>query len=145
MGEGAAAVAVAHREDAVRTGFQSLVDGDVAAFVRRHARLVEAEVVRVRPPAGGEEDIGAQDLRGACRTIDAGPDAVAGFEEADALRPRADGDALAFEDVAHGGADILVLPGDQPRPLLDDRHVRAEAAEHLGEFQPDAVLHRRRR
>jgi hypothetical protein len=74
---------------------------------------------------------------GACRTIDAGPDAVAGFEEADALRPRADGDALTFEDVAHGGADILVLPGDQPRPLLDDRHVRTEAAEHLGEFQPD--------
>ena len=35
--------------------------------------------------------------------------------------------------------DVLVLARDQPRTLLDDRHLGAEAAVHLREFEADVA------
>ena len=57
--------------------------------------------------------------------------------EADALGVEPHRDALGLEDVADRVRDVLVLAPDQPRPLLDHRHLAAEAAEHLGEFEAD--------
>ncbi len=46
-------------------------------------------------------------------------------------------DAFFLQNLADCLRDILVFARNQPRAALDDRHLRAEAAIHLGEFQPD--------
>ena len=62
---------------------------------------------------------------------------VAARREADALGIEVHRDAFIFEDAFHGRGDVLVLVLDQPRAALDDRHLGAEAAIHLREFEPD--------
>ena len=57
--------------------------------------------------------------------------------EADAFGVQPDRDAFAFEDLPDRVGNVLVLARDQPRALLDHRHLGAEAAEHLREFEPD--------
>ena len=41
--------------------------------------------------------------------------------------------------VSNGLRNVLVLAGDQARPLLDDRDLGAEAPVHLREFEPDVA------
>ena len=48
-----------------------------------------------------------------------------------------DVNAILAQDLGHLVGDIGVLAREQPRAALDDRDPRAEAAEHLGELQPD--------
>ena len=50
-----------------------------------------------------------------------------------------DGDALVLEDLLDGGRDVLVLAGCQPRALLDDGDLGAEAPVHLGELERDVA------
>ena len=51
----------------------------------------------------------------------------------------ADRDAFGLEDLAHRLRDVLVFAADQPRRLLDDRHLGAEAAVHLRELEADVA------
>ena len=57
--------------------------------------------------------------------------------EADALGIEVHRDAFVLEDALHRGRHVLVFVLDQPRAALDDRHLGAEAAVHLREFEPD--------
>ena len=57
--------------------------------------------------------------------------------EADAVGIEVHRDPLVLKDVLHRGGDVLVLVLDQPRAALDHRHLGAEAAIHLREFEPD--------
>src|SRR6516164_8587668 len=71
VGERAATVAVAERPDARDVGLKTFVDRDVAAPIERNAGTVEAEIVRIGPPAHGQQDIGAEDFGFTLHTIDA--------------------------------------------------------------------------
>ena len=61
---------VAQRPDAGHAGAQLVVDRDVAARVGGDAGLVEAEVVGVRPPADGGEQVAAVDRQRPARRVD---------------------------------------------------------------------------
>ena len=69
--------------------------------------------------------------------MQADDDALALFIQLHALRVRAQADALALEDRADLGGDVIVLARQQLRHSLDHRHLGAEAPVHLREFQPD--------
>ena len=43
------------------------------------------------------------------------------------------------QNLANRFRDFFVLARDEARALLDDRHLRAEAAVHLRELQPDVA------
>ena len=55
------------------------------------------------------------------------------------MAPTIDGDALVLEDVPDGRRDVLVLARGQPRTLLDDGDLGAEAPVHLRELQRDVA------
>ena len=46
-------------------------------------------------------------------------------------------DALGGQDAGDRLRQVGVFPRDDLRPCLEDGDAAAEAAEHLGEFQPD--------
>ena len=48
-------------------------------------------------------------------------------------------DALVAQDVAHALRYFVVFARDDPRALLDDGDLRAEAPVHLAEFEPDVA------
>ena len=137
MGESAAAVAIAERVDSIDVGGEAIVDDDVAVLVRLDARRLKPEVVRVRLPPDRQQDMRADRLLGAGVTVKADSDVIPTRLEGDALRIETHRNPLAFEDLAQGIADVLVLARDQPRRLLHHRHLGAEAAVHLCEFQAD--------
>ena len=139
VGEGAAAVALAERPDAGDVGGELVVDRDDAALVRFNASGVEAEVVGVGLAAHGEEDVGAELLGRAFGAVDVHGDPAVVAGEADALRVGADAHALVLEDAAHGLRDVGVLAADDLGPLLDHRHLGAQAAEGLGELEADVA------
>src|SRR5439155_1481334 len=62
VSEGAPTVAVAQCPDARDIGVQPVVDFDVATGGRGDSCFVETKIVRVRPPADGEQDMGAADM-----------------------------------------------------------------------------------
>ena len=66
-------------------------------------------------------------------------DSVVLLGETDRVGADDDVDAFGFEDVLDRGGDVLVLPGGQPRTLLDDGDLGAEPAVHLGELQRDVA------
>src|SRR5262249_9171102 len=48
-------------------------------------------------------------------------------------------DPFLAEEIGDRLRDVLVLPRDQARPELDQGHLAAEAAIHLGEFESDVA------
>src|SRR6516162_3965265 len=135
--EGSLAVAVAERPDALRSGLQSVVDGYVAAFIAADSGFVETEIVGIRPPADGQQQMRAGDFGGAIGAIDLGDDLVAALGEADAFGIQPDLDALALDDVLDRRRHVLVLMANEPRRHFDDRCLAAKAAVHLAEFEAD--------
>ena len=79
----------------------------------------------------------ASDFWSALGAIDLGDDLLAAFREADAFGVQPDMHALELDDVLDRGRHVLVLVVDEPRRHLDDRHLAAEAAVHLPEFEAD--------
>jgi hypothetical protein len=79
----------------------------------------------------------ADDLRRAVLAIHADRDAIGMRREMDALCFQAEMDAFLVEDVQERRGNILVLPRNQARALLHHRHLAAEAAHHLREFEAD--------
>ena len=137
VGEGAAAVRVADREDSLDVGAKLVVDDDVAVRVGRNARLVEAEIVRVRAAADGEEQMAAHDLLRALAAFQADGDAVAAFLVGDAFGVQPDLHAFLLKDRLHRVGHVGVLARDQPVGHLHDGHAAPEAAIHLRELKPD--------
>jgi hypothetical protein len=135
--ERAAAIDVAQRKDAGDVGGKLIVDRDEAARVGRYAGAIEPKVVGVRDASDGEQQM---------RTGDVARIFVAAHRDGDAFRTsfgaqafcvEPDGDALAFENGSHGLRHRFVFARDQSRRHLDHGHATAEAAIHLGEFEPD--------
>ena len=118
---------------------RAIVDRDETSGVRRYPGRLQAEVGRVGHAADREQHVAPDDVGRPLRAVDADPDALRMRREADAFRPCPDRDALRFQDVAHRLRHVLVLAADQPRTLLDDRHLRAEATIDLTELQADVA------
>jgi hypothetical protein len=51
--------------------------------------------------------------------------------------PSSNGDAFILQHRADRIGYVLILPGNQPWPFLDDRYLRTETTIGLAEFQPD--------
>src|SRR5687767_5970930 len=139
VGERALAVAVAERPDPRNARAELVVDDDVASLVDGDACLVEAEIIGVRTAADGEQHVRTLHVRRAIGAVDAGGDLAAALGEADALRVQADLDALVLDDLADRGRNVFVLAADEPRPHFDNRHLGAETAKHLAEFEADVA------
>src|SRR5262245_66039319 len=98
MGEGATAVAVAERPHARYAGAELVVDLDVAAGILLDSGPVEPEIVGVRPPAGGDQEVGARDLALAPFAVERHDNVVALFLDAEALGVELNINTLAIED-----------------------------------------------
>jgi len=140
VGEGAAAVAVAHGVDAFYVGAELVVYCDVAFVVGGDAGFVETQVLGVGSAAYGEEDVGADG--GGLLAFGAGyayADAFGVRGESDAFGVEADVDAFALEDVEDGGGDVFVFVEDKALGALDDGDLGAEAAVHLAKLDADVT------
>jgi hypothetical protein len=139
VGEGAAAVAVPQRPDALDIRPQLVVDLDVAPLVRLDAGCLEAEIVGVGPAPGGDEQMAARDLARRVRVAEGDGDAARLPGHADAFRPGMQRHALALKNVRDGGRDVLILARDDPWSHLDDGDAAAEAPVHLRELEADVA------
>ncbi len=139
MREGAAAVAVAERPNRRDTGAQEIVGSNKAALVDCDAGRLETEIVRVRHAPDGEQEVRARNLGFPLRRFEARADVTAGPFKALARGASANVDALAGENVHDGGGHVLVLARHETRGRLDDRDLGSEAAENLGELEPDVA------
>ena len=99
MREGAAAVAVAECPDAWNVGGKGVVDGDVAARIGLDAGAVEAEIVGVRTPPNGQQDVRPDDRGCAFEAVNADCYAFLVRHDGDALGAGSDANALAQENV----------------------------------------------
>ncbi|MEM1417849.1 MAG: hypothetical protein AAGH15_23320, partial [Myxococcota bacterium] len=131
MREGAAPVDVADGEEAGHARAKHAVRLEEPARVRLEADGLEADGVRVRRPADREQQIRALE-RAPIRERQ--PYARLRLRDAGA---REDLDALVAEERQYAPRDVLVLAVEHALRALDDRHPRAEAAEDLGELEPD--------
>ena len=137
--EGAPAVAVAQRPDARHVGAELVVHLDEPALVDGDAGLVEAEVVGVRAAADGHQQMRADDLLRAIGGVETGDDVLAALRDLQAFGAQMQSDAFGFQDVGDCSGRVLVLARDQARRHLDHRHLTAEAAVDLREFQADVA------
>ncbi|MFO1060379.1 MAG: hypothetical protein U1E53_25835 [Dongiaceae bacterium] len=136
VGEGAAAIALAERPDALGRGPQLVVDRDVAAAVDRDAGPVEPEIAGVGRAPDGEQQVRADRLGRPVVAAEPGHHLVAAPFQGRAFGMEPDGDALGLEDRLNGGRDVLVLAPDQPVGHLDHRDPAAEAAADLANSSP---------
>ena len=135
MGERPLAVTVAHGPDVVDSGPQLIVDGDVSPGVRCHAGLFETKVVGVGHAPDRDQQVRAR-YNG---TAGADRHPVAVFRYPNIAGTQVDCDALTFENVLDGGADVVVFARGKSRPAFDDRDLGAEPAEHLRELETDVA------
>jgi hypothetical protein len=113
---------------------EEIVHMDAVPLVVCHARLLEPHPPDVRDPPGADKDlvdrhfgfdavpVHAHDFA-FLRAADL--DDPGGKRHVDAVRPEG-----AMEDLRR----VRVFPRQKPRDLFDDRHLRAEPPERLGEF-----------
>jgi hypothetical protein len=134
-----ASVAVAERPDPVDVRAQLIVHRDEPAPVGLHADRVESEVVGVGNTADGEQQMRTDDLWRAIATLDGGHDPVGVSGEPDALGVETHVDSFGLEHTLHGLGDVRVVAGDEPRALLDHRHLCTETTVDLGELEPDVA------
>ncbi len=139
MRERAAAVRVSERPDSPHVRAAFVVDLDESAWVGLDARLVEAKIVRVRDAPDREEYVGSDGDRLPAAAVQSDRDPVGALLEADALGVGADLDALALEDRADLGRDVVVLARQKLRCALYNGDFRAETPVHLREFEPDVA------
>jgi len=114
-----------------------VINGDVSAGVGDDAGRLETQVVRVRPPAHGQQHVASFDGWRPARAGHTHSDAGRRRGQIDAGRREAELDAFTFEDSLKRGGDILVLARDQAVSLFHDRDAAAEAAVDLRELQSD--------
>ena len=128
------------RPDPGHVGREAVVDRDVAARVGGDTGALEIQVVGIRPAADREQHVRTDRFGRTFDAIDADRDALARARarlmHSAPVRTR---DAFALEDRADRFRNVLVLAADQPRALLDHRHLRAEAPIHLRELEPDVA------
>ena len=106
-----------------------------------HAGRLEAEVLRVRAAAAGDEDlVDAQLLRLAESCSRCGRLSFPRRRRTDfAAQPRADVDPFVAEDAANARDDVGILFVDDLVEHLDDDDLAAEAAEDLRELDADVA------
>ncbi len=116
---------------------QCVVHLDEAARIGLDAGFLQAQVVRVRRAPDGKQQVAA--LRDGFSVpafqSDRNPAVLSG--ERHAFRVRANHHALAFQDVADPGGDVVVLARQELRHLLDHGDLSAEAPVHLRELEAD--------
>ena len=138
MRKGAAAVAVTQGPDAGHVGLQLVVNGDVAALVRRNPGPVETQVARVGSTSHGEKNMRADYFRRtffACRGRRRYRHRVSPARyishSAECRMPS------SLQDFAHSLGNIFVFPSNQARSHFYNRDFAPEAAIDLSELQPN--------
>ena len=137
VGEGGRGDEVTDRPRPFDRGAAQLVDLHEATVVDLDTRPLEAEGLRERPAADGDDDeIGLDRL------------AAVDLDDCSAALLRrvpghgdtgADVDALAPERLHDHVGDVLVAARQDLRQPLEDRHLRAEVGEHRRELAPDGT------
>src|SRR5262249_53303755 len=125
--------------DARDVGAKLVVHLDISVLINGDAGFIEAEVVRIWSPADRDQQVGTDDLRGFSPGFDLHGYGFALLLHTDHFTVEAQVDAFLAEKIADRLRDVLVLPRDQARPELDQGHLAAEAAIHLGEFKSDVA------
>ena len=139
VGKGAAPVALAERPHPRRAGPQGVVHPDVAAGIDLDGGRLQPQVVGVGAPPDRQQQVRADHLRRLAAARQGGRHRVPAALEAKALRLQPEPDPLALQDRRHRGRHLRRLALDQPLAAVDQRHLAAEAAEHLGELQSDVA------
>ena len=101
MGEGAAAIALAECPDAGNAGREEVVDLNVAAGIRRHAGLIKSEIIGIRPPPYGNQQVRAAYVRRLLAGTNADADAVPVLLYFDRLAVQVEPDALLLQKVGN--------------------------------------------
>ena len=135
MRERAAAVAVPGRPHVRDARAELVVDADVAPRVELDPGTIDVEVIGVRSPADGEEQMAAFDPPG----VGDDGDSPGGSLDAGRLRVQTNVDLLNLEDALDLRGDVFVVARDEPPAALDDGHPRAEPAIHLRELEGDVA------
>ena len=138
MGELRAASTIANGPDIGRGRLQTVVDAYIAARIQCDARRVEADAGGVRNAPDRDQDVACLDrLRAGGRPRNEA-DAFAGSAlYRNELGRQHEPDAFLTQNAVHRLGDVRVLPADDLRRRLDHRHLAAEAAVGLRQFQSD--------
>src|SRR5262245_29215979 len=128
--------AFADGPDVRHARLEPIVHTHVAPSVELDAGLIEADPGRVGRAAYGDEDVATFDPslpgRGAHQDRDVLARATV---HAEYLGRDQTLDALGAQHPLHLTGDVVVLPGEQLRAILDDRQATAEATVRLAEFE----------
>ena len=117
---------------------QELVHLHLGSPVQRDPGLLDFDEVRVRAPPGRDKQIRCFEFQAAAVGLDRGDNAGLAPAHCTHLGAGEDAHSLAFEDLAHGRADLgLVAMCKQLPAPLHQRHLRSEAREHLPKLQGD--------
>ena len=133
---------IADGEDPRRRRPPVLVHLQEAAGPRLEADGVQPQVARARRPAHGHQqpvELCFPHFPRFPRVPDPVAEADAGLDDFRGLHPgvHPHRDAPLAEGGVDRGGDLLVLERQHPRKRLEERHLRAETAEHGGELRPD--------
>src|SRR6516225_7337929 len=137
--ERAAAIAVAQRPDARDVGAQLIVYLDIAVRISGNAGLVEAEVVRVRPPADSDQQVRSNNLRAPSNGFDLHRDRVPLLLHTNHFAVESHVNAFFPEEIGNRLRDVFVFARDKARSGLNYRHLAPEAAIRLPELKSDVA------
>ena len=114
------------------------VGHDAAAWVELHARFAQAQIIRIRTPADGDEDdIRLEHLLLSVRRLDIDAQAVALLVHAGHFGRQEEFHTLALQETLELLRDFAVEARRDAVEEFDDRHVAAETSPHRSQFEPD--------
>ena len=139
VSEGAAAVAIAQRPDALNVSAKLVIDCDVTALVPRDPGFFETEIVRVWDAPDREQDMCPAHLALARSAIDLRDRLLVFPTKTDALRIQPKLDFFACENFLDRFRDIRVFAPNESWSHLDDGDFASETPEHLAELESDVA------
>src|SRR5262249_39618861 len=137
MSEGGTALDVAHRPDAERARLEPSIHLDVAGLVELDACHADVEIVGVRSASRSDHEMRSTERLPAAAEFKIKTHLTA--SAFGALRPGVveKTDAFGFQNLLQFSADLRISVGDDACTHVDDRHLAAEAPEHLAELETD--------
>src|SRR5215469_10486285 len=137
MRESSSSIAVAHRPYSRNVRTKLVIHHDVAMFICLDARLLQPEIVRVRPPSHREQYVRTNYLGISLCTGHANCDILSTWLELNALSTHSHINLFLLENVLNRRRNVLILVPHNACGPLDNRHFAAKTTEHLGKFNPD--------
>jgi hypothetical protein len=137
MGERTTAVAIPESPNAGHIGSETIIHLNIAASIGCDSGLVQPEIVGVRPPSHGEEQMGTDHRARSLGTSELYSNIRSVTFDRNALRVDAHVNSFVFQNSGHRFRHVRVFARDQPWSQLNDRHFAAEPAIDLRKFQAD--------